>query len=341
MQSLNRFKAGGRSPVSLRPQALVRRGTLDGGGLPLLVEPAIADLDAAAWARANREEVERDLLEHGAVLFRGFGLDSAERFEEFARAVSPGLLDYGERSSPRSEISQGVYTSTDYPAGEAIHFHNEQSYTRSWPTKLWFYCLEPATKGGATPIADGRKVLALLAPEISRRFREKRVTYVRNYGDGMGLSWQTAFQTTSRAEVEAYCRARGIESEWKEGDRLRTRQAFDTVVAHPSTGEALWFEHAVFFHVSSLRPSVRESLLAEFGEEDLPSNTYYGDGSPIEDEALDAVREAYARAAVSFPWRKGDVLLIDNMLVSHSREPFEGPRKVLVAMAQLHPATAA
>ena len=38
--------------------------------------------------------------------------------------------------------------------------------------------------------------------------------------------------------------------------------------------------------------------------------------------------------AVSFAWRRGDVLMLDNMLVAHGRATFKGDRRVVVAMAQ-------
>jgi alpha-ketoglutarate-dependent taurine dioxygenase len=204
--------------------------------------------------------------------------------------------------------------------------------------KLWFYCERPAERGGATPIADGREVLRRLGAGLKERFRREKVMYVRNYGDGMGLSWQTAFQTTRPAEVEAYCRKASVDFEWKGDGRLRTRQVFDTIVAHPRTGEEVWFEHAAFFHVTSLPPAVRDALLKEFREEDLPSNTYYGDGTPIEDSVLEEIRGAYEQSAARFDWQRDDVLLIDNMLTSHARDPFAGERKIAVAMSELYPA---
>ncbi len=339
MESTNKFRPGPRKPLSLSQEVLVKTGALEEAAepFPLLLSPAVDGVNLIQWAANNRAHLEQELLRCGAILFRGFKVEGVTGFEEFARAVSSRLLDYGERSSPRSEIMKGVYTSTDYPADQAIHFHNEQSYTRSWPMKLYFFCVKAAERGGATPIADGRKVLKLLDSRLKEKFIEKRVTYVRNYGDGMGLTWQTAFQTTSRAAVEEYCRKAGISFEWKDGERLRTRQIFDAVVTHPKTGEQLWFEHAAFFHITSLAPDVLQALTAEFGEADLPFNTYYGDGSPIEESALAQIREAYVQTATRFDWREGDILLIDNMLTSHSREPFSGPRKVAVAMAELYP----
>jgi alpha-ketoglutarate-dependent taurine dioxygenase len=168
---------------------------------------------------------------------------------------------------------------------------------------------------------------------VAGKFRDRGVLYVRNYGEGLGLSWPEVFQTRDPAEVEAYCREMEIEVEWREGQRLRTRQWRPAIRQHPKSGEPIWFNHALFFHVSSLDPSVRDPMLAVLRDEDLPFNTYYGDGSTIEPEVLETLRAAYDAETVSFDWEQGDVLLLDNMLSAHGREPFSGPRKIVVAMA--------
>ncbi len=326
-----------RRPVRVSADELVRTGHLEGGKhFPLVVEPAAGGVNLVSWAEGRREWIEAELLRHGALLFRGFEVESPERFEQFARAVAPELLDYFERAAPRVEVGRNIYTSTEYPAEHAIPLHHEMSYSHNWPTKIWFYCNMPAREGGATPVASDREVFGLIDPAVRRRFVEKKVMYVRNYGEGLDLSWREAFQTEDRAEVEGYCRAAHMSCEWGEGDRLRTRAVRQAVATHPRTGETVWFNHAHMFHISNVEPSVREALLGQFRDDELPRNAFYGDGSRIEPSVLEEIRGVYDRAAVRFPWRAGDVMLLDNFLASHGREPFKGPRRVLVAMAELY-----
>jgi alpha-ketoglutarate-dependent taurine dioxygenase len=306
----------------------------DEATLPVVFRAAADGLDLARWAEQNRALIDSSLLACGALLFRGFGLDSLADFERFVRVVSGELIEYHERSSPRSEMGRNIYTSTDAPAHQSIFLHNENSYQHRWPLKIFLFCRAPARQGGETPLADCRKVLRRIPPQIIARFEERQVMYLRNFGDGLGLTWEQVFRTADRARVEAYCRLAGIEFFWKDGNRLRTRQVRPAIVKHPLTGEAAWFNQAALFHVTTLESTTREQLLAEFDEEDLPLNSYYGDGSPIEPSVLDEVREAYRRETVTFAWRKGDLLMLDNVLVAHGRSAFAGQREVLVGMAE-------
>ena len=313
----------------------VRSGPLlETGPLPLKIEPAVDGVDLCTWAARRREALERDLLEHGGILFRGFGISSVEGFQDFVRTVGGPLLDYTYRSTPRSEVSGKIYTSTEYPQDQWIPMHNEMAYTRQWPMKIAFFSVRVAQTGGETPIADSRRVYHRIDPEVRERFAEKGVLYVRNYGDALDLPWQTVFQTSDRGEVEAFCVRSGIDFEWRPGDRLRTRQICPAIAAHPVTGDPLWFNQAHLFHVTSLGAEVAESLLATLGEEDLPRNTYYGDGTALEPEVLAAIRAVFREESVLFPWQPRDILLLDNMLTAHGRAPFTGSRKVVVGMAE-------
>lgn len=334
-QSIGNLGTVRRKNVRISQEELIKtEPLLPGKNIPVVVQPVVEGVNLLGWATSNKEMIETLLLKYRAILFRNFNVNTTAQFNQLIEATSSGeLLEYRDRSSPRHQIAGKIYTSTDYPAEQKIFLHNEGTYWLTWPLKIYFGCLTAPSQGGETPLADCRHVFQRIHPKIRERFMQKNVLYVRNYNDGFGLTWQTVFQTTDRAVVEEYCRRNAIEFEWK-GDRLKTRFCRQAVAKHPQTGEMVWFNHATFFHVSTLEPTMREALLAEFKEEDLPNNTYYGDGSSIEPSVLDELREAYRQEQVTFPWQEGDVLMLDNMSIAHGRESFVGPRKVVVGMAE-------
>jgi amino acid adenylation domain-containing protein len=332
---LNRLMDLKPKPAAISKTSLVSHDCLiSGRTLPIVFRPEVEDVDLSTWVAGNRPLVLEQLSKAGAVLFRGFKIGSLAQFQAFTRSVCPELIEYGERSSPRTKLDDGVYTSTDHPQDQPILLHNEQSYTLHWPMKIWFFCLQPSLTGGCTPIADSRKILQRLSPQTVESFSRKQVMYVRNYGDGLGLHWTEVFQTKEKSVVEEHCREASIEFEWKDKNRLRTRQVRPAIRTHPHTGERSWFNHMLFFHITSLPPDVRDAILSGVDAEDFPFNTFYGDGSPIEPSVLEEVRGAYTQETLAFPWEMGDILMVDNMLVAHGREPFSGPRKILVAMAE-------
>lgn len=300
--------------------------------LPLVIRPRLPGLQLASWVESNQALVEQLLLKHGGILFRGFPLATQIDFEEYLAQVKAPLMQYIEGATPRIELGKQVYTSTIFPQDQKIALHNELSYVMTWPIKIWFFSVEPAESGGETPLADVRKVYNRIDLHIRKRFEQKGWKLVRNYGDGFGLPWQVSFHTDDKEAVTAYCREARVDFEWREGDHLRTSQVRPAVIPHPTTGEMLWFNHIAFWHVSSLDPSFREVFLSEFSADDLPYNTFYGDGTPIEPEVVAAIHQAYDQETVAFPWQRGDLLMLDNMLVAHGRNPFTGSRMMLTAM---------
>ncbi|WP_373460619.1 TauD/TfdA family dioxygenase [Pseudomonas sp. PvP006] len=286
-----------------------------------------------ALDQSVRDSLDASLRTVGGVLLRGFTVATPIDFKRFAASFGAPLASYEFGSTPRSKVFAGVYSSTEYPAHQFIPLHNEQAYTRPWPSRIWFHCIKASDTGGETPICDSRLIYQRMPAEIRELFASRELLYVRNYSGALDLPWQQVFNTEDRAQVERYCQDHGIEWEWKTDGDLRTRQRCPAVLQHPETDEWVWFNQAHLFHVSAIEPAVRASLLAAVGEENLPRHVYFGDGSPIADALLDSVRAVYDQTAVSFPWQAGDILMLDNRLVAHGRNPYTGDRKVIVAMA--------
>lgn len=305
------------------------------GWWPAMVTPKVPGLDLPGWA-AMSKSLSRDLLaRHKALLFRGFDRQSAAQLSDFVAATSDNtLLDYRDRTTPREALGNKLYTSTSYPADRRIELHNEGTYWREWPMKLYFACETAAAGGGETPLANVASVFGRLSKETVERFERSGFTLIRRFNDGFGLPWQEVFQTDDRADVERFCAANDIAFSWGPDDRLATRQTRPAIRRHPVSGEPVWFNHAAFFHVSSYAGPDRDALEAELGTDRMPYATTFGDGAEIPTDTVREVLDAYHAEERHFAWQDGDILLVDNMSVAHGRQPFSGSRRVLVAMAE-------
>jgi len=84
-----------------------------------------------AWLMAKKEQVDQLLYRHGAVLFRGFGVASAEEFQDIAAIFCRKFGSYVGGNSPRTRVASHVFTSTEYPKDERISMHNEASLSET------------------------------------------------------------------------------------------------------------------------------------------------------------------------------------------------------------------
>jgi alpha-ketoglutarate-dependent taurine dioxygenase len=342
--SVRTFKPG-RVDLTCSPiPIMVRISVLDPEkSLPALIvatpsnERGHAENSLARLYTENTELVEQAIHRHGAILFRGFDVDTPGDFARLCRAASQNrLMAYVDGNSPRTRLGSGIYTSTEYPPDFFISLHNELSYSHRWPSVLWFCCLTAAEAGGETPIADCRAILAALDKEIVEEFTRKQVKYIRRLhgGQGFGPSWQDTFETRQRAVAERFCAEGNICFEWSaEGDLCLT-QVRPALATHPATGQTVWFNQADQFHPSSQPSDVYKSVIELYRdrEDQLPQNVRYGDDTEIDAAVLEEIRKTALNNATLFPWRCGDVLMVDNMLVAHGRMPFRGARRVLVSM---------
>jgi alpha-ketoglutarate-dependent taurine dioxygenase len=304
---------------------------LQPGKPPMLQAEATGD--PPSWAAEHREALRAVVIEHGSVLVRGIGLRDAAEVGAVFRRLATSLMTEREAFASRRTYSAGVYSSSTWPQNQLMCMHHELSYTLAFPGLMLFACLRAPTHGGATTVADSPTVLDALPAELIERFEREGWLLTRSYNDEIGASFAEAFGTEDRRAIESYCRANAIEFEWQPDGGLRTRQRRSAVVRHPVTGRRCWFNQIAFLNEWTLAPEVREYLVDVYGADGLPFNTRFGNGDPIGEDVVQLLNQVYEANTVREPWQAGDLMLVDNVRTAHSREPFEGPREVLVAMA--------
>ena len=288
--------------------------------------------DTARWAAEHRNALRAFVAEHGALLVRGLELRDVAQSEAVFRQLGT-LMTEREAFASRERRAEGVYSSSKWPPNQPMCMHHELSYAFEPPGLMLFACLIAPATGGATPVADSPSVLEALPAELVERFERVGWLLIRNYNDDIGASFAEAFGTDDRDAVEGYCRANAIEFEWRPDGGLHTWQRRSAIVRHPLSGRRCWFNQIAFLNEWTMDPEVREYVLDVYGEDGLPFNTRFGNGDPISPDVVQMINEVYDANTVREPWQAGDLMLVDNVRTAHAREPFEGSREVLVAMA--------
>jgi len=300
----------------------------------MLEKTVVIEVPAGAPATAveeRRVEILEAVHSAGAALLRGFDELSVGEFASVAEIILEDVLTENGEHEP-VEASSIVQTPVPFSHERKLLWHNENSFNRRWPLILMFSPTVVATSGGRTPLTDSRELLKVLDPAIVELFRDRGITYVRRYGNGIGLTWQKVFGTESRIELEARASADGVEVEWGDGNTLTTRSARPAIIRHPLTDELAWFGQPAHWHPACLDDETREALLDVLGADNLPRDCRFGDGSVIPDSVMAELVAAHESIEQSFDWIVGDLLIVDNVLSAHARDPYEGPRRLLVSM---------
>ncbi|WP_432156968.1 TauD/TfdA family dioxygenase [Streptomyces sp. bgisy153] len=300
-------------------------------GRPPVLDAEGAGADAAGRAAALRDRVRAAVAEHGAVRVRGLGPRTPEEVGAVAAALGIEAMPEREGFAPRRRLAPGVLSSSEWPPDEPMCMHHELSYAAEVPATLLFACLRAPDGGGATGVADSQAVLAALPADLVEPFARDGWQLTRSYRE-VGVAWTEAFGTEDPAEVAAYCDRETVEATWLPDGALRTRQRRAAVIEHPGNGLPVWFNQISFLNERTLDPMVRDYLTDVYGPDALPFNTAYGDGRPIPEEVVETIDRAYRAATVSEPWTTGDVLVVDNLRMAHSREPYDGDRHVAVVL---------
>ena len=137
-------------PKAVKIDSTINEQIIDGNSLGtkyVQITSIDATIDLVIWAKEHEKYLNELYQNYGAVLFRGFLITDDSNFQALCQSFTTQLLDYTEPSTPRTKVNDKVYTSTEYPKDQFIPMHNEHSYTKNWPQKIWFYCKTAADLG--------------------------------------------------------------------------------------------------------------------------------------------------------------------------------------------------
>ena len=311
-----------------------------------------SDLKATQrWIKENKSSLEERLTRDGALLFRGFPVQNYNDFYSLLDLfIEPHeeLLDYKGGYSPRQKVDNKIYTSTSAPPFVNILLHQEMSYVKDFPSKLGFYCDQASEQGGETPLADARQILKDIPINIIKEFKGKGIIYRRKmlyrsslrkcFGKAQSPinapTWNYIFETDNKENVEAACKLHSQSYTWNSDRSLTTEAKVSAIQKHPKTAEQVWFNtihcfiHEKYMFGKFLGPIIRlfRKLTGEKFE------VFFGDGKVIPLSMKKQISEIIDKNTFTFQWQKGDVLIIDNYLCMHGRNPFTGHRKIYAAL---------
>jgi len=306
----------------------------DSGVFPLVLtcaSPATLD-EAAGWLRDNRQRLCDQASRHGALLFRGFPVSTAEDFDRFIAAFELVNFPYEESLSNAVRVvkTPRVFTANEAPPTVTIFLHHEMAQTPIYPSKLFFFCEQPAESGGATPLCRSDVLwerLRAACPAFARDCASKGLKYSlvmppqNDPASGMGRSWQSTLRASTVAAAEERLAALGYSWAWLDDGSLRATSPVLPAVRALGDGRTSFFNQ----------------LIAAFQgwkdeRNDASKAITFGDGTPLDREAVNVATRLGEELSFDVPWQRGDVALVDNYVTMHGRRAFTGTRKVLASL---------
>lgn len=296
----------------------------------------------SAFVRDRAVDLQADIVRHGGVLIRGGTLRSPHELNELVRVVCPGdPFLYQGGSAYRTNLGPGVYSAAESHPDVEIVQHHEAAYFRRWPTHLALFCEVPPIERGSTPLCDNRALTRRLPTDILDLLSNASIRYERNLHRDLHADYIRSSFGSPDSILEV-CAAQGMTAEWR-GEFLHLQYDAPAVTRHPATGELLHFSqiyaHNWYAYDGYESPAFRRGAAALFDPErargwgrrtPLQIARIAGDSEP-RDQLLELFDSEYAGLTRTFRWESGDLALIDNILTTHGRQPYRGPRKLWLA----------
>ncbi|KAI1177129.1 hypothetical protein F4777DRAFT_228207 [Nemania sp. FL0916] len=285
----------------------------------------------------------KQLALHGTLLFRGLPIHNADDFSQFAHAFGFKPHEIIGIVVDRPCLAPNVAPASEAPKEVLIHSHNESPQVPHAPGYIFLYGHRAPSRGGETPMSSSlelfrrvREEMPDFVAELADKGLLARITYknARQYAGGSTL--RQAFgkeivdgddRATRRQKIEAQIAryGRGAHTTWEwlddddDGDEgIVVTHRLPVIRTQPGTNLPTLFTGLASFYT---RPNATVQL--------------YGDGTPIPDGYLKWLVEITEEIRVLHRWEQGDVLVYDNIIAQHGRQPWEGEQTDRVVMASL------
>ncbi|XP_021749954.1 clavaminate synthase-like protein At3g21360 [Chenopodium quinoa] len=281
---------------------------------------------------SQKKWLDSRLHSAGAILFRDFPVSTAADFNDVVEAFGYEEFPYVGGAAPRSSVVGRVFTANESPPDKKIPFHHEMAQVPEFPAKLFFYCEVEPKSGGETPIVLSHIIYERMKerhPEFVQELEEHGLMYIRVLGEGdnpaspIGRGWKSTFLTDDKSVAEKRASKLGMKLEWLEDGVKTIMGPIPAIKYDESRQRKVWFNSMVAAYTGW-----------KDDRNDPVKAVTFGDGRPLPAEVVYDCLKILEEESVAIPWKKGDVLLIDNWAVLHSRRSFDPPRRVLASLCK-------
>ncbi|GEM_PF-2938554 len=337
--------------------------------LPLVIEPvkeksfgALTELvrDNSDWFNQQRDT-------YGAILFRGFEVENGTQFESILELLKIKLASYYHfGSAQRVRITDKVFTSSEASPDLILMPHNELNMVPVRPNILAFFCqIQPALYG-ETPIINTEKIFNGLSSSFQYQLANFPQKYVRFVPENL---LDIVFEKLSREEITEMLQNGGFNFHWEPDGSLYFECSYIPLFTHPRTGKVClglstfdclatreWYQSIAqryqlgkrlyykwlpskLYKILEQRRTVKVTVEDNSQQRSSRLNTYFvneeGKSFKLREAQASELGKTEWKNAVVFPWKQGDILVIDNLQVAHGRLNTREPRKILTAFGDM------
>jgi alpha-ketoglutarate-dependent taurine dioxygenase len=338
---------------------------------PLVIEPlkSSSGMFLRQFLDEYSPQILEDIAKYGALLIRGFDVDSPKEFEKVIHSIRSmrGMYEIllSEEGRTLAEGSRFVFYTNKKAKPRASmqfgYFHTENYNVPDLPHYVSFWCGRPPKLGGETGLVNMAKVYSDLPDAVKQKLEERkclsslyRITaMVERYGlheepikqfcDRVGLPvlgldgvhYVAVFKPSVVEHPMTRERALLVNSLWLPSLEKPLLRAFSADYLGPE-----WALHRLYWKTSWLTLIAKRALVRRV----LHSGTIYATEmrpllrdarllcSLFSHEEIELLAASMRSRYTSFTWKRGDILILDNLKMAHNGMPGRGARELRVML---------